>query len=426
MTYSYKFVPVMNPNTPKQDFTDDVQANIDERFYEATDVYTIEEETALASGIYKEVDVRVHNVINAGAGANIEVDYKKITFKNINHPVDMGKMYRFDNNYWVSINVDKIKSLVQTVLVKRCNNVLRWMDLQGVLHAVPCSIGYAIMYNRDYSTAGSALVTPSGVVETTMQLNADSNTIRPNQRFLLGNSANWVAYRLEGGGINNFNNQETFVNNPQGILKLTLATDYVNLDTDDTVNGLANTKDNIYAVTMNQTAISGSVGQSVQIEAVVTLNGNTVSRPVVWSTSNSAYATVSSTGLVTFVATGTAIITCTLFGNALVYDTCTAQTVGSAVDNYQLIISPISNTILEGATQNWTAYLYKNGVVQADVVTFSLTPNSVPSVNYFYNVTGDNSFSIMNIKRFLSDTLKVTATSGAYSDVINISLRGAW
>lgn len=427
MAYTYRFVPVdTTPTTPKTEFTNDFKNNWIERFYESSDVYTIQEETALASGVYQNVDVRVNNVVNAGVGNNTEVDYKKLLFKELDHPVQLGWMYKFDDNYWLAINVDTIKTLAQTVIVKRCNNVLRWMNDVGAILQVPCSLGYLLMENRDYSTAGSALVVPSGMLDCSVQLNQYTNTIKANRRFLIGNSGNWTAYRVEGGGINNFNNRTTETNHTTGLLKLSFAVDYVNLETDDTTRGIANVSENIYALTLNQATISGSAGQTVQLQANVTLNGEVVSRTLVWSSSNPAYATVSATGLVSFVASGSSVITCSLSGNTSISDTCSATTAGTPVDNYQVIFSPDFNTVAEGTTETWTVLLYKNGVPQADVFAFSLNANTVPSPNYFYNTSGGNSFSIQNIKKFMGDTLDVTATSGIYSGVINITLRGVW
>ena len=153
---------VLNDQNPKETYRNLLSETLRKQFYNATDWYTVEEETALRSGVYQNVDVRVNDVVNPTTGDNVEDDYKKILFQELDHSVDLARMYRFDSNYWITINVDKIKTLFQTVLIKRCNNVLRWIDEEtGALYEVPCSIAYLIKENRDYSTAGSAVVVPS-------------------------------------------------------------------------------------------------------------------------------------------------------------------------------------------------------------------------------------------------------------------------
>lgn len=429
MAYTYRFIPAGDPiqNNPKETFTKDVQASMNRYFYESSDWWTITEETALASGTYQNVDVRINNVISPTTTDNVEDDFKKLIFKELDHSVDLGRMYYFDSNYWITINVDKIKTLSQTVVIRRCNNVLRWIDEQtGALYEVPCSLSYLINENRDYSTAGSAIVVPSGMITAYFQVNSKTNTIKPNQRFLFGNSSNWTAYRVEGGGINNFNNQQTANNNSVGFGRLSLAVDYLNAQVDDLTNGIANAYTNAYVLELNQSSISGSIGQTVQLLATVTLNGETVTRSLFWSSSDSTKASVNSSGLVTFVASGSATITCSVQNNSSVTDTCNATIVGSPVDNYQVVVSPDKNYVLESKEQTWNVYLYKNGVQQADIFTFTIDANSVPSENYTFTVLGDNSFKIKNIERFLTDNLEITATSGLYSKTITVLLRGAW
>lgn len=418
---------LINNKTPKQDYISLVQETLNEQFYNASDWYTIQEETSVGSGQYQNVDVRVNNVINPTTADNIEDDFKKLIFPDLDHSVNLGRLYLFDDNYWITTNVDKIKTLAQTVIVRRCNNVLRWIDEQtGALYEEPCSISYLIKENRDYSTAGSAIVVPSGMVDCFFQINARTNKIKPNQRFLFGNPNNWTSYRVEGGGINNFNNQKTLDNNSATLGRYSLAVDFTNEQTDNLTLGIANAYTNVYEITLNQSTGSGNTSQTIQLEAVVTVNGETVDRNLTWTSSNTSVATVNSSGLVTILSTGNSTITCSLENNSTVSDTCVITGTGSPVDNYQVIFSPDSNYVLEGAEKTWTAYLYKNNVQQVDTFTFSLDSNTVPASNYTYTVLGGNSFKIKNIKRFLTDSLEITATSGSYNKKITISLRGAW
>ena len=413
--------------TPKQEYTDLFQENLYDQFYNTSDWYQITEETSLASGVYQNVDVRINSVINPTTSDNVEDDFKKLLFQDITHSVNLGRYYQFDSNYWITINVDKLKSLAQTVIVRRCNNMLRWIDQStGALYQVPCALAYVIKENRNYSSSGSQVVVPSGMTECFTQNNAKTQTIKPNQRFLFGNPNNWTSYRVAGGGINNFNNQQTTDNTSAGLIRMGVAVDYGNYDSDDIVNGIANDVDNTYVLTLNQDSISGSATQTVQLLATVTLNGETVTRSLVWSSSDATKATVSSSGLVTFVATGSCVITASILENSSISDTCAVAVGASPVDNYQVIVTPTSNYLLEGTNQTYTVYLHKNGVQQANTFVFGLDANTVPLVNYTYAVLGSNSFKVTNVTKFLTDVLEVTCTSGAYSKVISISLRGAW
>jgi len=264
------------------------------------------------------------------------------------------------------------------------------------------------------------------MVDCFLQINSRTNKIKPNQRFLFGNENIFVAYRVEGGGINNFNNQKTLDNNSASLGRYGLSVDFINEQTDNVTLGIANAYTNVYEITLNQSTGSGSTSQTIQLEATVKLNDETVTRNVTWASSNTTVATVNSTGLVTILATGNSTITCSLENNTTVSDTCLITGTGSPVDNYQVIFSPDSNYVLEGAEKTWTVYLYKNNVQQVDTFTFSLDSNTVPAANYTYTVLGGNSFKIKNITRFLTDSLEITATSGSYNNTITVSLRGAW
>lgn len=427
MAYTYKYIPAGAPIqvSPKDDYIALMQEVLNSEFYNSSDWFVIEEETALASGEYQEIDARINYAIDSTTGERVGDDFKKIIFKELSHYTSLGLQYRFDNNIWLTIEVDKIKTLAATATVKRCNNTLRWMDENGSIHSVPCSINYLIKENRDYATAGSALTVPSGMIEVVTQFNDVSNKINANQRFLFGNPGNWVAYRVEGGGIANFNLLETNNLNSAGLVRLSMVVDYVNPQVDDVVNGIANVVSQNYQLSLTETGISGGVGQTYQLFPVITLNGNTVQRNVTWVSSDTSKATVSN-GYVTLLDTGSAIITCSLEDNASVFATCTISISSSPVDNYTIVMSPDKNYVLEGSTETFLVYLYKNGIQQSDAFSFSLNSNSVPSSKYTYTVLGANSFSVKNNAMFLTDSLNITATSGVYSETYSITLKGGW
>ena len=96
------------------------------------------------------------------------------------------------------------------------------------------------------------------MVDCFFQINSKTNKIKPNQRFLFGNPSNWTAYRVEGGGINNFNNQQTLDNNSAALGRFSLAVDFANSETDDLVNGIANAYENEYVLTITESSISGN------------------------------------------------------------------------------------------------------------------------------------------------------------------------
>jgi hypothetical protein len=403
------------------------QKNLDDQFYNASDVFTILEETAKASGEYQNVDVRINDVLDVSTGERVGDDFRKLLFQDLDHPVALGWMYQFDDNDWLTVNVDKIKSLTTTATIRRCNNVLRWLDSDGGYYEVPCAIGYLVKENRDYSMSGSNLTVPSGMIEVYVQYNEKSNLIKQNQRFLFGNANNWIAYRVEGGGINNFLNRETTNNSSVGVITLSMVVDFLNENVDDLTNGIANAiLENDYTIELNQSAITGSIGQTRTLQAVVWLGENIVDRTVTWTSGDTNIATVSSAGVVTFVANGLVTITAALENNEDIYDQCAATISSTPSDIYQIVFSPESNKILQGYSKTWGVFLYKNGTVQSDAFVITINPNTVPSDNYVFIQSDDNHFIIQNTEMFLEDVLTITATSGTHVLSFDIFLAGLW
>ena len=429
MPYTYKYYPAgmgtINKN-PKDEHIDLFQENLRDQFYNSSDVFTIQEETALGSGVFQNVDARINRVIDASTGDRVGDDFKKLLFSDLNHPTNIGWMYLFDNNYWVATNIDKIKSLTTTVTIRRCNNVLRWYDADGGYYEEPCSIGYLIKENRDFLTSGSNIVNPSGMIECYVQMNPRTNKIRPNQRFLFGNSSNWTAYRVEGGGINNFQNRTTLDNFSVGLITLSMSSDYINPQEDDVVNGIANSFSNQYSISLNHSSIEGLVGGTLDLDATVTLKDIIVSRNLTWKSDDESVVTVDGTGMVTFVSDGSATITCHIQNNPSVFDTCSVIVSSTPTDTYQVVYTPEINRIVEGDSVIWNFYLYKNGIIQGNTFTFTLTPNTVPLDHYVYLPIDGNSLAIQNMKMYLDDHMTLNATSGIHSVDIDVYLVGKW
>jgi hypothetical protein len=151
----------------------------------------------------------------------------------------VGQKYSFSDNTWIGWNIENIKTLTSSVTVRRCNNVLRWMSISGSeIYSEPCAIEYEIS-GTDNDVSSDNIVTPNGTIKVYVQQNSKTNTITENRRFLLGNSTNWVAYRVTGGGLRNFLNSKTYDNSSSQLMMFRMETSYTNDVTDDLANGIA-------------------------------------------------------------------------------------------------------------------------------------------------------------------------------------------
>jgi hypothetical protein len=99
---------------------------------------------------------------------------------------------------------------------------------------------------------------------------------------------------------------------------------------------------------------------------------------------------------------------------------------GSPAINNSIMITPDKNYVLEGSTQLYAVYLYRNDVIQADTFTIVCNGNAVPATSYSFLQTDGNHFSVLNNLRDLNSYLTIQATSGSNIKTFDIMLRGAW
>jgi hypothetical protein len=205
-----------------------------------------------------------------------------------------------------------------------------------------------------------------------------------------------------------------------------LIANFVNAELDDVVNGIADVYTNVYTLTIDRTTAEGIPTGVVQLGASITYNGDSVTRTLEWSSSDTAIATVSTAGLVTLLSLGNCTITAQLEDNSLVVDTCVITVTNTPAVNSDVTITPDKNYILEGSLRVYTVYLYENDVVQGDTFTITCNPNSVPTSSYSFLQTDGNHFTVSNILRDVESYLTITCTAGANVKTIDIYLRGAW
>lgn len=419
----------INPTKPKDIWRETFQARLDDQFYNSSDWWTIQEETEFASGVFKDIDVRMNEVISNETGSLPSDDFKLIMFRDIEHITSLGWFYYFNDNFWIVINTERINTLTSTATIKRCNNVLRWIDELGGKYSMPFTMkDYLIRENRNYATAGSALVNPSGIIEIQTQLNDKTNKIRPNKRFLLGNPNNWTAYRVQGGGVGNLNLLKTNDNMSAGLVHFTMAVDYANDDNDDLVNGYADILQDVYDIVVeNGYTITGQNGTNTQLTVYATLNDVVVNRSFTYASSDESVAMVDSNGLISFVSTGTTTIRVNLLNNIDVYKDIAITSSATPVMDYRISVLPDVNYVLLSETTTFDIQLLLNDVIVPTTFSFTVDTNTVPFTNYYFNPIDGNTYSIKNLKTFLTDTIDILIDDGAGHTITKqYQLRGGW
>lgn len=416
--------------SPKQSYREDFEAISEMAFDNAPNVFLksdknhVEYELEYGKKVFAPVDVRVDSVVNAGTQTNLGDDFKTFIFRQDFPAPHYGQMFKWQNNYWIVINTNNYESIPISCVVRRCNNVLRWMNEDGGVFEEPCILAYNIMESTNYTN--SNVVLTAGSLKAYCQKNSETNTIFSNQRFLFGNKDHRECYKVQGNGVRNFINIETENDDSPSYIELDLGADYVNYDTDDVENGIADRYNDYFDISCEISEISQIVGFSEQIEVTVKKNGEIVYPELIWESENEEIANVDEEGNVNLVSSGQTKIKCSLKNNSALYIMIEVNVVEATVENsYEIIISPNETSVLEGEEQKYSCYLYKNNVKQEDSFEFSVTGN-VPQSNYKFFVYDGNTFGILNIKKYLSEDLKIICKSGEHIQTFNISLKGAW
>lgn len=86
------------------------------------------EQTRLGGIEYKAIGVRKTHAINAGVNENFANEFRKLIFHPYTHEQYLGKQYKFDNSVWLTVNLDTRTNASSHSLIRKCNNVLKWVD----------------------------------------------------------------------------------------------------------------------------------------------------------------------------------------------------------------------------------------------------------------------------------------------------------
>jgi len=425
-----KYYPLSNPtSTGSQIKTDDYKYAGHELFLDATDVYTIQRETTFASNTYEDVTVRIIPVIDSKSGNKRSDDWKSLIFDPYDTFIPIiGSSFYFEDNYWLCVFTDNIKSTLVNCTIRRCNCQAKWIDNSGVYHAEAAIIDYDLAGTRNLERSDN-LILPEGYIPFFIQSNERTRLIQANQKFLFGPKSHRVGFRIHGGGIQNMMTQQTTDEDSNSLMEFVLESYQINPDVDNLDLGVADYYESRYSISLSASQITGNIGESYPINATLLLNNIPTSGSLTYTSSSSPIATINASGSIAMVASGSTIATAYMGGNPAISASAlvTVSASSTPVTTTEIRITPSDNvSILEGDTASFTSYLYVNGVQQADVFTFPLVNANVPVDHYTLSNITNNGFDITNSEMYLDYPLLINATSGSYTKQISINLNGAW
>lgn len=172
------------PSSPNNYYREQMQQLINAQWDNTTMLQTIEEEQPFASFEFSEIEVRMIHALDKSTRAKQGDDFRELIFKDIDYLVNLGNYYRFSNAYWLAINLDELNRTTKNIIVRRCNNVLKWRDINGVIYEYPCVLEYDATASSP--RVDNNIITPNNRIRVIVQANDATLTLKVNQRFLFG------------------------------------------------------------------------------------------------------------------------------------------------------------------------------------------------------------------------------------------------
>ena len=290
--------------------------------------------------------------------------------------VDVGYLYYWNNEYWLTIQNDyQLGGIYDRGVILRCYSSIKWLDENGDIRTA----WFCMQTNSTSSFGiedGRVLILPNERRELTIQDTIYSRKIEKNKRFIVDGRA-WRVI-----GINRL---------IDGIITLTLEENLINKDLDNVELGIADYYNNVsnYSVNiLNGDNVTISTNQTLQLNVQAKNNDQIIESPaLVYSIDFEDVATVSTTGLITPLRSGIVIIDVSFQGQTASIQVNITDVV---THNYTCEIVG-KDEITVGKSQSYVIKFYDNGVLYTDESVISLKADDGVSVTNLASISAQNS-----------------------------------
>ncbi len=213
---SMRLVPRDYKQARKQ-YEYDLAAKIEEEFEMSPNVYKIGVEYKFGTLDFSDYVCRLTSAIDPKTGMNLGDDFRRVISRDLNDPMEMGWRYKFSDNIWIVTNTNNDKDITKSCIIRRCNNVAKWVDKSGCVIEEPCIVGYALKYSNAYFNDLNAL--PQGTIILTMQNNQNSKKLLLNDRLYVGS----MIYKARA--INDFLREKTYDETSNPLIEVVCSVD---------------------------------------------------------------------------------------------------------------------------------------------------------------------------------------------------------
>lgn len=401
---------------PDSEYRGLMQASVDSQWDNTTQVLDcVQEQDGIGSNKYHYIDVHVDYAIEMGTGFKQDDDFKIFSFRDLAHKAPKGLMYQYDDDYWLVVNTGELGSVSNDVTIRRCNNMMRWVDkINGKVYEYPCIVEYVL--ESPQQLKDKEVITANGHITVMCQGDNITRYIPKNTRFIFNKQPfKLVAYQ-------NMLNEGVKANLASNLLYLDMYLDMEEPD-DDIENNIANK--GLYQYTIEfepsvESQVNGYVGRLIP---VVKLNGVVVDRQVEYCCNQNAKIDKNGVFTLTGQVGSVAKFECWIKGNEDIYGATEIKIVELADKYYEIVVEPNINTLRVGKQVTIGATLYEDGVALKDEVT--CVASGLDGSFYGFAHKHENTW-LLSTRKISQTPLTLTFTSNNIEKTIEIMLTSAF
>ena len=380
--------------SPEEEYKGLLQACVDDQWDNTTQVVRVLEQNCVGGTCWNPLDVRVDYAIEMGTGFKQDDDFKVFAFKDLNHKVSKGLMYQYDDDYWLVVNAGELGSVTSEITVRRCNNVMRWVDkYTGYVYEYPCVIEYVL--ESPQQLKDKDVITANGHITVLCQGDNLTRCLEKNLRFLFnGQPYKLLAYQ-------NMLNEGIKDNMASNLLYLDMYLDMI--EPDDCLEcNVANLNSYLYQVEFVNPPTEIMLGAVGQLHPVVKLNGQVVERDIEFCCNQNVTIEESSKFTIIGNVDHKAYIEAHITGNPNAKASVSMKIVEKQEDVYSLVFSPFINSLRVDKNIEFDVLIYKNGIKYSDFVELQAT--GLDTTAYSLTRIGESN-------RFNLEAYEITSTS---------------
>lgn len=414
--------PSQYANQQKQYMAGVSRRFIEDRAYLSSDFVSAEVQ-GITDHFYDYVNtkVRLSDITTPSATSTKKSDdFKEILFSDpkITY-IPVGAKIKTMGSTWLVINPSNMSSARTTAVIARCNTSYNSYNEYGALVTEPIYVERASMLGNDDFTKQN-LVLIDGYYNVICQLNDNTRKLGHNQRIMLGT----MPYHITGftDFIQEFTGDRTSVH----LLSFTARLEEVTANDDDDQDYVVNGDIENYNAQIVGGSESLSVGSTLQLSAVLTLNGNEVSptdeNPISWewNSTNQSAVSVDQNGLVTAISIGSAVIEAKLSQNEAIVATFSLTATVETDRPYVKFTRFSDASIGQYNSEIYTAAYFENGEQTDQEITWTFSGASDSD----YTAEADGNSIMITCDSASDIPLVLTASCNGYSASVTISLEG--